>query len=205
MTVKKVFSFPITCTNQRWRKKTAKSAKRSTSQPHSEFRRQKFSFNLSDSIEMNYFLVPSGADYNIADHYGTLNLGDFTLDSSISSVPQSMPTSPHTTDSSFEANWQEHQGYNNTWYHNDSNQGYAPNDGQLAFGNQGYSATQYGGIQENLQEHQGYNIGYQNYSNQGHAPNAENQGYSNSADSSFEENVAQGIVILCGNFKFGLI
>ena len=116
-----------------------------------------------------------------------------------------MPTSPHTTDSSFEANWQEHQGYNNTWYHNDPNQGYAPNDGQLAFGNQGYSATQYGGIQENLQEHQGYNIGYQNYSNQGHAPNAENQGYSNSNDSSFEENVAQGIVILCGNFKFGLI
>ena len=194
---------------------------------------------------MNYFLVPCGADYNIADHYGTLNLGDFTLDSSISSVPQSMPTSPHTTDSSFEANWQEHQGYNNTWYqndfnqgyapnaenrgysttqysvnqrnwqehqgynntwyHNDSNQGYAPNDGQLAFGNQGYSATQYGGIQENLQEHQGYNIGHQNYSNQGHAPNAENQGYSNSADSSFEENVAQGIVILCGNFKFGLM
>ena len=137
--------------------------------------------------------------------FGTLNLGDFTLDSSISSVPQSMPTSPHTTDSSFEANWQEHQGYNNTWYQNDSNQGYVPNDGQIAFGNQGYSATQYGGIQENLQEHQGYNIGYQNYSNQGHAPNAENQGYSNSADSSFEENVAQGIVILCGNFKFGLI
>ena len=137
---------------------------------------------------MNYFLVPSGADYNIADHYGTLNLGDFTLDSSISSVPQSMPTSPHTTDSSFEANWQEHQGYNNTWYHNDSNQGHAQNDVQFAFGNQGYSATQYGGIQENLQEHQGYNIGYQNYSNQGHAPNAENQGYSTTEYSVNQQN-----------------
>ena len=40
----------------------------------------------------------------------------------------------------------------------------------------------------------------QENNNQGHAPNAENQGYSNSNDSSFEENVAQGIVILCGNF-----
>ena len=47
------------------------------------------------------------ADY-IADHFGTLNLGDLTIDSSIvgdaSSMPQSMPTSPHTTDSSFEEN-----------------------------------------------------------------------------------------------------
>ena len=101
------------------------------------------------------------------------------------------------------------QGYQNTYdnvnngaenteyqYQKDSNQGYAQNDVQLAAGNQGNWH----------QEQQGFNnIGYQNYSNQGYAPNAENQGYSNSADSSFEENVAQGIVILCGNFRFGLI
>ena len=48
------------------------------------------------------------ADY-IADPFGTLNLGDLTFDSSIvgdasSMPPQSMPTSPHTTDSSFEEN-----------------------------------------------------------------------------------------------------
>ena len=65
------------------------------------------------------------------------------------------------------------------WY-----QGRVPfTPGQLAVGNQGYSTTQYGGIHENLQEHQRYNIGYQNYSNQGYASNdvqpAASQSYQN--------------------------